>query len=1371
MGVLDIVGTGFRKVFGSRNERLLKRYNKAVVLINAMEDEVRGNYDEVFATAAAKLPKDLGDKEAPPDQGRELLDNDAFDREAELQKIRVELSRDLLERTEQMSKRLADGEPAEDVLPEAFAVLREASRRAQNHRHFDCQLVGGQVLYEGKIAEMKTGEGKTIVCHLAAYLKCLQGFKTHIVTVNDYLVQRDAEFARPIFELVGMTVGYIQSQLDPGGHEGLRGKAYACNITYGTNSEFGFDYLRDNMKTSLEEQVQGALNFAVVDEVDSILIDEARTPLIISGPAEDDVNRYRTADAVARSLITKQTAANSETARRLKEWGDNPPEGYAALPKFDGAVKKFKSDPNWVNEEEAEAIGHKQYYVVARERKHAAVTHDGITVAQEQLGVGSLYVGANMEWPHLVENAVRAHVTYEHDVDYVVKDGDVIIVDQFTGRLMYGRQWSDGLHQAVEAKEGVKVKEESQTLATITIQNFFKLYDKISGMTGTAMTEADEFMKIYHLDVVEIPTNRPVNRLDYHDRIYKNVDEKYDAIVEEIHDIYTRGRPNDPFILETILQNLRPILEKDGRSTEPIDKALKEFDGGKGDGSCLADAYDECMGDLARGKPILVGTISIENSEKLSNLLTRKYGIEHEVLNAKQHAREAEIVKKAGWRHAPTQGKDKTPRGNVTIATNMAGRGTDIKLEQGVVYDKCIGDLGPSENGNSRYYTWQEKGVTGTKCCVYCPDYDAKTNCAHCWKPQADPRFPDMGRKVCPLSVPCGLHIVGTERHESRRIDNQLRGRSGRQGDPGSSRFFLSLGDDLLKMFMGEWTLKMLERMGFEEGMAIEAKAINKGIERAQKKVEEKNFSARKHLLEYDEVMDHQRQVFYSQRQEILEAARPGKSGRLVKLIWEMIDGTIAIASDKFLSADYSAQCVCDWVRGELECQIEPKIVDQYDFDATQRNIRDEAKEEAQNQINLTVGEYMDPDVDPKQWDIRGLARWGETHFGSKLTQNQLRNMSIEEVQQHLIEASEEKIDGHDLAPIGRFLDPLYGKMSLINWARRKFGIDLSADDFVDLPNSDITDKLSESVRSAYRQREVRYPVEWILERTVMTDRADSAYAADALAQWVNLKFNIGWTVDNIRDRPLEEVANELFALNHDYTTNGKLADEIDKAIADCGLRIDDLASETGPADQSISGDRLSPIVKLADWAKFRFGSAFDQDTFDKSDNPRDALLTFGQDLLRRELTALERFVLLQLYDAAWKEHMHAIDLLKESIGLRSYAEQDPKIAYKREGFQMFQEMMDGIKDKVTGIIFRARLSGDAEMQSRYRGAAAQHADATNLGFTGGGAVQQDRDAAMRAQGEQKIETIRREKPKVGRNAPCPCGSGKKYKQCCGKRP
>jgi len=1323
---MTLVGSLARKVFGTRNDRLLKAYRRNVNQISALEREIRGDYDARFAAASQRVPADLPEEERP----------------AALQKIRVELSEDLRTRAQAMRERFARGEDVQAVLPEAFAVLREASRRAQNHRHFDCQCIGGQVLFEGKIAEMKTGEGKTIVCHLAAFLKGLQGKKVHIITVNDYLVQRDANFAKPVFELVGMTVGYIQSQVDPGGREGVRRTAYACDITYGTNNEFGFDYLRDNMKTSIEEQVQGRLDFAIIDEVDSILIDEARTPLIISGPADDDVARYRTANGVAKTLIARQAAANNDTAARIKAWGDSPPREFTDNPKFTDAVRKFKVDPNWLTEDLAEAIGHKQYYTVAKERKSVAITHDGITVAQEQLGLGSLYVGSNMEWPHLIENSVRAHVVYEKDVDYVVKDGEIIIVDSFTGRLMHGRQWSDGLHQSVEAKESVRVKEETQTLATITLQNFFKLYDKIAGMTGTAMTEADEFMKIYKLEVVAIPTNRPVNRQDCNDRIYKTVDDKYGAIVEEIHDIHTKGRPSDPFVLEPALKGLRGILSRQGRPTDLIDKALADWKGGDGDGKSMTEAYDDAMGDLARGRPVLVGTISIENSEKLSRLLTQRYGIEHEVLNAKQHAREADIVAKAGHVHEPPRGKQKEPLGNVTIATNMAGRGTDIKLMQGVVHTKCVGDLGPPENGHGRRYAWNEPGVIGTKCCVSCPDYDPKTNCAHCWKPKVDPRFPEMGRKVCPVVTPCGLHIVGTERHESRRIDNQLRGRSGRQGDPGSSRFFLSLGDDLMRMFMGDWMLKMLERMGFEDGMAIEARSINKGIERAQKKVEEKNFSARKHLLEYDEVMDHQRQVFYTQRQEILGASRPGKSQALINRIWKMLDDTIGAAAKKYLDPLFARQMVCEWVKSELECGLEPKNIDLENPAALERYVRASAKEEAFTSIQMTVGEYMDADTERESWDIKGLAKWAETRFGATISQNHLKNMSPEEVKEALVAASEKKVDSADLAPLERFADPHYGMNSFVFWARQRFGIELNPAEFHELNSDEAEKRMRERVREAYRQREWSYPVEWVLERTVLGQQAESAYAVDAMVQWANMKYGLNWTVDAVRARPLQDVVNELFTLNKAYLADGRMDAEIDQAAA--------------------SG------LDLAAWGAKRFEPIFDADLFAAAADKKAVLRDMGRDLLRRELTMLERYVLLQIYDQSWKDHMHSMDLLKESIGLRGFAEQDPKIAYKREGFAMFQEMMGNIQEKVTSTIFKVKLLDERVTGSKYNATAARHAEATNQGFSG--QVEADRNAAMQAQNvEQKIETIRREQPRVGRNDPCHCGSGKKYKQCHGK--
>src|SRR3954471_20358100 len=613
---------GLIRLFGNSNERQIRRMRPIVARINEMEPQMQA----------------LSDAE-------------------------------LRAKTEQFRQRLAGGETLEDLLPEAFAACREAGRRFLKMRHYDVQLMGGMVLHGGNIAEMVTGEGKTLVATLAAYLNALEGKGVHIVTVNDYLARRDAEWMSPLFNGLGMTVGAIQADMD----SEERQRIYACDITYGTNNEFGFDYLRDNMKPIKEMQAQGKLTYAIIDEVDSILIDEARTPLIISGPAFDDVRKYAEADRIARLL------------RR------------------------------------------DAHFEVKEKERTAHLNDDGVREAEKIAGVESFYTPGNMEWPHLIDNALKAHHLYRRDRDYVVMNGEIIIVDEFTGRLMTGRQWSDGLHQAVEAKERVKIKEENQTLATITLQNFFMLYKKRSGMTGTAMTEAQEFYKVYKLDVVAIPTNRPLSRQNFLDVIYRTEREKFNSILAEIREIHETGRP------------------------------------------------------------ILVGTTSIEKSEHLSDMLKR-HGIPHQVLNAKYHEREAEIVAQAGR------------KGAVTIATNMAGRGTDIIL-----------------GGNPEFMAWADlkretnednRPLYPTRLEVPKDVWDAAVG-------KYEPEMKAEGREVAALG---GLHIIGTERHESRRIDNQLRGRSGRQGDPGSSRFFLALEDDLMRKFAGEWVSRILARLGMEEG-------------------------------------------------------------------------------------------------------------------------------------------------------------------------------------------------------------------------------------------------------------------------------------------------------------------------------------------------------------------------------------------------------------------------------------------------------------------------------------------------------------------------------------------------------------------------
>jgi preprotein translocase subunit SecA len=657
------------KIFGSKNERDLKQITPIVQHINELESEMS--------------------------------------RRSDLQ---------LAELTPLFRKRLADGETLDDILPEAFAAVREVGKRVLNMRHFDVQLIGGIVLHRGRIAEMKTGEGKTLVATLPAYLNALSSNGVHIVTVNDYLAGRDAEWMGKIFKALGLTVGCVQHPLS----DEERKSAYAADITYGTNNEFGFDYLRDNMKYDLADCVQREYNFAIVDEVDSILIDEARTPLIISGPTDESTDKYF---------------------------------------KVDRIVPRLRRDIDYQIDEKARTV---------------TLTEEGVEKTEKLLAVGNLYEPQNMDWVHHTYQALKAHLLFKRDVDYMVKDGEVVIVDEFTGRLMPGRRYSDGLHQALEAKENVKIEKENQTLATITFQNYFRMYKKLAGMTGTAETEADEFYKIYKLEVNVIPTNRSLIRTEFPDVIYRTEREKYNAVVDEIKGLYEKGRP------------------------------------------------------------VLVGTISIEKSEKLSTQLKRQ-GVPHVVLNAKYHAKEAEIVAQAGRKKA------------VTIATNMAGRGTDILL-----------------GGNPDFLTLQslrEKGLDAADM----PKEDYEKIRQH-WI-EVCPRDHD---EVVAMD---GLHILGTERHEARRIDNQLRGRSGRQGDPGSSRFYLSLEDDLMRIFASDRLSGMMQKLGMEEGVPIESKLITRQIERAQKQVEARNFEIRKHLLEYDDVMNKQRAAIYAIRRELLEGA------------------------------------------------------------------------------------------------------------------------------------------------------------------------------------------------------------------------------------------------------------------------------------------------------------------------------------------------------------------------------------------------------------------------------------------------------------------------------------------------------------------
>ncbi len=1109
-------------------------------------------------------------------------------------------------KTAEFKAALASGKNPDDILPEAFAVVREAARRHAQMRHFDVQLIGGRVLYEGKIAEMATGEGKTLVATLAAYLVHLTGRHVHVVTVNDYLAKRDAEWMGPIYTSLGLTVGAIQADMDTAGEE--RRNQYLCDITYGTNNEFGFDYLRDNMKTALEQMVQGPLEYGIVDEVDSILIDEARTPLIISGPAFDDVTKYRKADQIAKQIVGMNTAHKRikdqiETVKKrianaqgeideAKKEKDNS--------RIEKARKAIEQAEKELEQDEGKLEQQVEYYEVEPDRKLIRLTEAGEKAAQEIAGVGSFYTGSNIDWPHLIGQSLRAHVVYEREKDYVVMDGKVIIVDEFTGRLMHGRQWSDGLHQAVEAKEGVQVKEETQTLATITLQNFFKLYQQIAGMTGTAATEAEEFMKIYKLDMVIIPTNKPCVRDDREDVIYKSLKEKFDAIVEEINNTSSAGRP------------------------------------------------------------VLVGTISIEKSEALSAALTKRHGLEHEVLNAKQHAREAVIVTKAGQQY---QARDGKMHGNVTIATNMAGRGTDIKLGAGVA---------------------------------------------------------EIG----------GLHILGTERHEARRIDNQLRGRAGRQGDAGSSQFFLCFDDDLMRVFAPEWTVKALAWIGWQEGEPIYHKRISKGIAKAQKKVEERNFEIRKSLLEYDEVMDYQRKIFYSRRRSVLE----GKD--LKKTIQEMIDATLAEHCDLMLDHEYPGKCAVEWAKSQFDVELRPGDVVEATPAEIEEKIKDKARDAARNNVSLSLGEYLEDYADKSTWDIPGLSRWAMSTFHVNLSIGKIKELSAEEIEQQLSEAAAEQVDKRDCSQLVEFLKEDYGLRQFAEWARAKFDLKLNVDDLKKLNAKLIREKLVEEMNEKYRRREIDYPVDFAMSM-VYGSETQNVYAFENLAQWANRKYNAGFTAAELQEAKPRDVHHRLMRLSEGYN-DGKLEDELKQKS---GLR---------PAE-------------LAAWANQRFDSSLSEKDLAGQD-AGERLRDVARQFMRRELADLERYVLLQVYDSTWKDHLYAMDHLKDSIWTRSLAEKDPKVEYKREGYRMFKEMLSTIEDRVTDVVFRVQLEAGMRARNVWNVSQTSHDEVGQFSMT-----ERQREAAQANQGEQKVKQIRLEQPKVGRNDPCPCGSGKKYKKCHGK--
>jgi preprotein translocase subunit SecA len=1176
------ISDGLVRVFGNSNERQIRRMRPRVARINEMEPALQALSDE-----------------------------------------------QLKEKTAEFRARLAQGETLDDLLEEAFAACREGGRRFLKMRHYDVQLMGGMVLHGGNIAEMVTGEGKTLVATLAAYLNALEGKGVHVVTVNDYLARRDAEWMSPLYNGLGLTVGAIQSDMD----SGERQRIYGCDITYGTNNEFGFDYLRDNMKPTRELQAQGPLTYAIIDEVDSILIDEARTPLIISGPAFDDVRKYAEADRIARLL-------------------------------------------------------HKGEHFEVKEKERTCHLNDvGIREAERIAGIESFYTPGNMEWPHLIDNALKAHYLYKRDRDYVVMSGEIIIVDEFTGRLMTGRQWSDGLHQACEAKEKVRVKEENQTLATITLQNFFKLYKKLAGMTGTAMTEANEFWKVYKLDVVAIPTNRPLTRLGYADVIYRTDREKYAAILDEIREIHAQGRP------------------------------------------------------------ALVGTTSIEKSELISDML-QKYGITHQVLNAKFHEYEAEIVAQAGR------------KAMVTIATNMAGRGTDIIL-----------------GGNPEFMAWADlKRLTDAD---GRPLYPTRLEVPKdVWDTAVAKYEPEMraeGREVAGVG---GLHIIGTERHESRRIDNQLRGRAGRQGDPGSSRFFLSLEDDLMRKFAGEWVSAVLTRLGMEEGEAIESKMVSRRIEGAQKKVEERNFDARKNLLEYDEVMDEQRKRVYSFRQRLLDGM-PGKDA-----ILDMIDRQIQDAADRFLADDYGAASFAEWAGQRLGVELAPKPFKGSSFSDAQDLARSEAEEQVPGLVREAVEENLPSDAEPSEWNWSALTTWANTRYGLNLKDKDLRKFASyqreelvfprEDLEEFLVEHATKAVQEVDLSAAAEFLDVDWGRRSLAGWLHHKFGMALDTADWAGLGRAEVAQRLQAESRALYTRKEAEFPVRIGLNR-FMTERSpgmQARYDREGLANWMSERM--GAVVDPEELRPMlrHEIEAFLLVLAHKRYGGGRVFEVLGEKIEAA------FGPEPRDGKPPLAADRAG-LADLAAWARQELGvetSAEELEQLGRYD-ARDRLVNAFDARYRPEMREMEKVLVLDILDSSWMEHLRAMDHLRSSVGLRGYAQVDPKVEYKREGMKIFEEMWKGVSDKVTDLVFRveqfnpdflislgARWQLD-RAQSIHESAPA--AEAVAASSADGGIRAQQEAAIAASKGERKAEPVRHTARKVGRNDPCPCGSGKKFKACC----
>ncbi|MGA0173500.1 MAG: hypothetical protein ACO3NL_07605, partial [Phycisphaerales bacterium] len=976
-----------------------------------------------------------------------------------------------------------------------------------------------------------------------------------------------------------------------------------------------------------------------MDEVDSILIDEARTPLIISGPAHAHKPRYELADTLARHLVSKQSTWNDANERldRAKveaaglEGDIRSTRDKDAVPAMRQRLAELKRQ---LPSLEAERDRHTQFYEVELDKKRATLTHEGVEEAQRNAGIGSFYVGDNIDMPHLLEQAIRAHAVYQRDRDYVVAPDErgeqgVVIVDQNTGRKMVGRQWSDGLHQAVEAKEGVRIKEETQTMATITVQNFFKMHKRLAGMTGTADTEATEFHEIYKLDVVSIPTNEPVVREDRQDLVFLSLKDKWSAIVDEI-------------------------------------KACHDL-----------------------GQPVLVGTTSVEKSEKLSEMLAKRHQIRHEVLNAKHHEREADIVLGAGR------------LGAVMIATNMAGRGTDIKLgrftREELVDHWKRRDICPKEAEASmeddrimdlvhRHLLTKESGLSRAEAAKLDPATARKELLRHLLRSHHEIPLEqtasmdtaaladklDSGglcrlhrlRMFTDVEDLGGLHIVGTERHESRRIDNQLRGPSGRQGAQGSSRFFLSLEDDQMKLFAGPQTLAVRSRLGMKEGDAIENPMVTRQIARAQRKVEERNFQIRKNILEYDEPMEHQRRSFYGTRQRVLE-------GREIReLVFEYIRDSVSDAAERYLARDYAAKCIAEWVREQLDVAVDPDRIVGKDRDDLGALIRADLLGETAELIRLTAGEYLPTELEESDWEWQGFAEWATKHLKVDADAGTLAGLGRAGALRRLEELVEARFEAADLSPAEAMLDGDLGRRELTAWLGRKLGRDVPAEAIPAEADAEAAgEAMMRIVESAYDERERTYPVDFILEMTAAMMARDPGPALVQFCAWVRSRYELEWTPQALPStNPVE--LRRLLREAAETWPEAKLLARAEKARA------------AGDAQAIAGWFERECLVRL---------SPSEMETLAR--DPRQFVIRRLRDLLRTEVAQFERWILLRVLDEAWKDHLHQMDQIRDSIGYRAFSQRDPRIEFKRESAAQFRRMQESIRDKVTDVIFKGRFA------------------------------------------------------------------------------